>query len=461
MRAWYAVPGAVLFPLVSACTPTPAPQMGEVLQNRAHSPEPEPERAAESTSCAVVGADVEPIEFSSAVPLGEVADKRWLVTHDQASDAGSLLHLDPRGQLAVTPLPTWSEYVAVEGGRILRFLDPYPEPKWWTVDLSSPDAPKVSDPRPVEGLVAGQYPKGFASDGSRALVAMYRQAPGTSGYIGDSALYAVPSGARVTALAPMAVWAATCDTGQCFGLASANPGTGRTDDRLILVRFADGTTATMASWSDRCVGWSQLRVGRQWLWAWSRRDSVDVHVLDVDTGRLRSLEPVPASQICSDVTLLRMSQAGAEHVGLLIGQTKQLLRPMTRADDGAWTVGAPHSWPKNNEDRRQVAVMADGVLIVDASSRSGMEHGPPDANGIRWYHDTYSYSASAAFVRWRAGAWSESDRRPLPHSGEEGQFSSGYRTHVLTRPGYAMALVLGDGFTKGVRVLLRAPCRRE
>ena len=58
----------------------------------------------------------------------------------------------------------------------------------------------------------------------------------------------------------------------------------------------------------------------------------------------------------------------------------------------------------------------------------------------------------------RGGRWGLAEARPLPGDGGEEELTEGVTAYALTRPGYAMALVVGASGEPGPAVLLRQPC---
>ena len=138
----------------------------------APAPAPAPIPAAPIPTCPVATPAIEQVDLRAVADAGDVAGKRWLV--GQIDRAPLLLHLDPAGRLARAPLPEWTEDIAGErdGLRLLRAPAPA---TWWRVDLRDPEAPVIGPAAAIPGLVPGDYPKGFASDGARALVSMYRE----------------------------------------------------------------------------------------------------------------------------------------------------------------------------------------------------------------------------------------------------------------------------------------------
>ncbi|MEZ4383240.1 MAG: hypothetical protein R3A79_18070 [Nannocystaceae bacterium] len=88
---------------------------------------------------------------------------------------------------------------------------------------------------------------------------------------------------------------------------------------------------------------------------------------------------------------------------------------------------------------------AGWLLAVDYSAGSGMIHGPPDADGSYEYHETWELRGRVGVLARTDGAWGWSSEAPLPHAGDGGDFSRGYRLHLLTGRGSGGVLLVGDG----------------
>ncbi len=105
-----------------------------------------------------------------------------------------------------------------------------------------------------------------------------------------------------------------------------------------------------------------------------------------------------------------------------------------------------------------LAALDDGVAFADFSADRGMIHTPTDSRGVRRYYHVWSFKGRAGFLTRGADGWSARDLVDLPASGDEGDFATGYRVHLLARPGRAAALVVGDaGLPTHLRPL-RQPC---
>ena len=87
------------------------------------------------------------------------------------------------------------------------------------------------------------------------------------------------------------------------------------------------------------------------------------------------------------------------------------------------------------------------LLAIDYRAASGMIHGPPDADGSYEYHEIWDFSGRVGLLELDrgGGSWRWRSEAPLPHSGDSGDFSDGYRPRLLTGPGSGGVLLVGDG----------------
>lgn len=405
-------------------------------------------------SCAVEKPRPIEREVRAVSQVADLAGKRWLVaqTGPVGASTPALLHLGPKGQLVQTKLPTWTEDTAVELPSTLRFLVTTDKPRWWTVDVSEPDRPVVHKPVRLAGLEPGKHPKGFASDGTRALISMYRTAPAGSKppYVGETALYQVPSGTPTTDLAPVTVWAAECLKGICYGLGTPN----RVGADGELRQFRDGghqRLKRLSGWD--CAGAAQWRVGSHWLLAFPGQGVVRLLAVDLPKGRVASAKIAATSGRCSQVTWARM--AGRDGIVVEDERSHFFVSVST-----ALEIGSPELLPKLSDREHVIAPMADGAFLVSFTSAGGMIHGPRDPSGMVEYHNVWDFTGQAGLLYHQDAAWALVDAQPLPRAGESGEFSDGLRGQALTRPGYAMALVVGSRGEPGASVLLRQPCSK-
>jgi len=398
-------------------------------------------------TCAIDPPVAEELRLDAVVDLGDVAGKRWLVARE--GDVPVLLHLDPAGALARTPLPDWTEDIAVEGARGLRlfFTD---TPAWAAVDLRNPDAPVVAAPVVVPGLVPGEYPKGVASNGARALVSLYREAPRIGGerYDGDTFLLDVAGGGRLGPRAGMTVWTAHCEAGRCLGVATPN---GDRKSRT-LVELGDGgavRVGQLGRWD--CTGVVTWLEGQEWRIAWSERQTIGLAAFDLERNKLRQDTFATADPDCADLAHLALpgrqglvvTAAEGRRAFVAIGPD---LRP-----------GAPELLPKFEHTRQRFAAVGDGVLVVDFGAAAGLRHGPEDGDGVREYHDVWQFAGRRLYARPAPGEWLAEPAVALPHDGERGDFARGYDVHLLARPGHAGVLLAGDGLPS-TWLPLRRPC---
>ncbi|MBZ5710468.1 hypothetical protein [Nannocystis pusilla] len=410
-------------------------------------PDPSATAPAVAATCPIDQPAAEELRLAAVVDLGDVAGKRWLVARE--GDLPVLLHLDAAGALARTRLPDWTEDIAVErdSGLRLFFTD---EPTWAAVDLRDRDAPVVAAPVAVPGLVPGEYPKGVASDGARALVSLYRDArrPGGERHDGDTFLLDVATGGRLGPRAGMTVWAAHCDAGRCLGVATPN---GDRKSRTLVELGESGAVrlGDLGRWD--CSGLVTWLEGQEWRIAWSERKTIGLAAFDLEAGKLRQDSFPTADPDCADLAHLALpdrhglvvTAADARRAFVPIGPD---LRP-----------GAPELLPKFEHARQRFLALGDGVLLVDFAASAGLRHGPEDADGVREYHDVWQFAGRRQYARPAPGEWKAEPAVALPHDGERGEIARGYDVHLLARPGHAGVLLAGDGLPS-TWLPLRRPC---
>ena len=374
------------------------------------------------------------LELNTVHRIADVAGRTWVVAEGPKGRA-LLLHLDSAGGLVQTPLPWWSERVAIEGGDApgLRFIDAA-TPRWFRVDLGDPRRPKVGPVRSIPGLTPGQYPKAVASDGRRALVSLYRRAtePGKGGprYLGETFFLDVLTGAKIGDSAPATLWMARCAAGRCFGLAELN----RAPQPNMLVEIDDAglrEIQELGAWD--CSGAVEWREGDEWWIARNERGRVALSVLDLSSGRLRQ-ESVEVGGECSEVQPIALPEGH----GLVI-HGRQLIR-IGEAGEGAKLVPLPQK-----QSTERLVVGAEGwILATDFDSASWMQHDPPDVNGEYEYTEHFSFKGQAGLLELEGARWRWKSVADLPHSGEEGDYGNGYRPLVMSAPGQAGVLLVND-----------------
>lgn len=424
----------------------------------APAPAPAPEAAARPVraaspdmsipTCPVGQLVPQPIDLDATVDLGLAAGKRWLVA--TRADKPVLLHLGADGALAHTPLARWTEEVAFEGDAAMRLFYTGAPATWASVDLQAPDAPRIAAEAALPGLVPGDYPKGVASDGTRALVSLYRASKELSGprHVGETFLLAVPSGQRLGPPAEMTVWTAHCAGGRCYGVATVK------DDeeaRALVVLDENGPlrVGTLGRWD--CTGVETWLDGQAWMLAWSERRSAGVAALDLTTGVLTTAAIATGDPDCAAVQAL----AAGGRRGVVVaapggGEAFVALGPDLQP-------GPPEPLPALPHTRRRFAPSGAGALVLSYTASSGLMHDrEPGPDGKREYNEVWRFDGAHGFLRPGA-RWTLEDPGPLPHDGEEGTMSRGYEVHPVTRPGHAGVLVVADSGPSAYYPL-RRPC---
>lgn len=406
--------------LLAAC----APQVSEPARGVAGTP------TRTTTSAAVCPQPGQPqaLLLAAAVDLGEHAGKRWLVA--RADDGGALLlHLGRAGELLRTPLPRWTEHVSAETPERLRLLAADEPPVWWTVDLRDPDAPQVATPTPVK-LPPGHL-KGFASDGARALVAMYSRAG--DGWQGETSLLRVPDGQRVGVAAPATTWIAACARGRCYGWASANAGGGR-----VLLALDDTGPRTLSELGPGdCTGAASWHDGERWIVAWSEGVGVGLSAVDLVDGTVRG-GVITTTKACPELAHLVI----AGRHGLVVGPVAdQRWTPI----DADLSAGPPEPLPPAQHRQRLLASGEPGVLVAEwTTTRTRVDNGVDPGGHHEWQDETW-FRGDHGLLMPGANPWSYKNHGPLPGDGEVAPFGAGPDLLFLTRPGHAGLLVLGSG----------------
>lgn len=366
-----------------------------------------------------------------------------------------LLHVDSAVGLVQTPLPWWSEDVALERGErpALRMIDASGG-RWLRIDLSDPRAPVVGPEAPIPGLVPGEYPKGVASDGRRALVSLYRQAPegAKQRYIGETFLLDVATGERIGAPAPATVWTASCAGGRCFGLANVNDD----PDATKLVELEEKglrTVADLGAWS--CSGAAQWHTGEEWRIARNGRGQVHLDAINLASGAHRQGVIRVGGDACTSIDHVSVPDGDGliveEAAGARFFPIGDLLRP-----------GEARPLPARPHREHHYVRAGDSVLVADVDAASWMQHGPPGPDGGYEYDQLWSFAGQAGLLdpSARPWTWRASGPSPLPHDGEDGTMGDGYRTIVMSAPGQAAVLIVGGVAEPSDAVMLLGPCER-
>jgi hypothetical protein len=439
----------LVFLLPLACTPHVDPsaeQPDGAPQPRYADPAPSRERPPAIATCPIDQPRPQELTLDAVSDIGDVAGKRWLVARE--ADVPVLLHLDPTGALARTRLAEWTEDIAVEADTRLRLFHTQKPARWSLVDLRDPDVPVVGPLAPLPGLVPGEYAKAVASDGTRALVSLYRENPRPGGerYIGDTVLLDVATGEQIGPRADMTVWTAQCAAGTCYGVATVNadPNTralvalGDTGPRR-LEALGQWGCGSLATWLD----------GQTKMIAWSEQGKLGFAAVDLATGA-HALADLAVPGSCPELRHLAL----ADRHGVLVNDAG---RARFIAVGPTLATSAPELLPRFDHRQQQFIAAGDGVLLADFDAASGLRHDPPGPDGSYEYNEVWQFSGRHRFLHPAPGTWTAEPAAPLPHDGEDGQFARGYRVHLLARPGHAGVLLVGDGL-RGAWLPLRRPC---
>ena len=427
----------------------PQPQAAEPVPVIAPTPamapaDPAVEHVAPSgPACPTDATPVSIGELSALVDVGRLRGVTWVLAQARSATGrrAVLLHLSSKGKVLASELPAFAEDVAVEPPSTLHFLESGPPTRWWSVDVSRPDAPVVSAPAPGPelGLDRTSRVKGFAVGGGRALVSVYRVAysVGQATYAGETRLFDRATGRAVGAPSPLVTWRAACGPAACFGVASPPVSA----EPMSLLRL-DERGASAEPLALGACGLHSARGGDRWLFAWLG-EAPAAFALDLVAGRRQELVfPVSPSAKCVPAEAV---EVGGRH-------------GIASAEPPAFhAFGAQRARPllPFTGQGRLWAPTPDGALVLDHASRSTMMHGPEDSGGVRRYRDVWSFSGRAILYRGgdRFEAWT------LPRDGEEGDFGGAPALAALSNGAYAGANVTGDVSEPATFVLYAQPCR--
>jgi hypothetical protein len=413
-------------------------------------PEAEEGEASASTrsaraSCAIQPPRVEERQLDALVHLGDHAGKTWLLAgREPSAKTALLLHLDAAGRLVENELPAFTEHVSFEAPSLLHFLEYAETPRWWSVDISDRDGPKVgkAEPGPPLGWAPSSAVKAFAVSAARAFVSVYRVEYGDAGTTrrGETGVFDRASGSRIGSLLPMTAWAAQCLGTRCAALASDND----SDDAQLLVFDGSSMKKTRLG-SFGCAGVRNWRDGSKWVLAFGDGERLRALSVDLQTGQVREAASDVLGRECGVIHSAQL----AGRRGLLISGERFLPVASTPR------IGAPERLPGLSGRSQALAPLPDGAALADFTSESWMTHGPTDSRGMRRYHREWRFSGRAGLLRGTRGGW-RLDAGPLPGSGTEGQFSSGLDVNLLSNENFSAAIVSGE---RPARVVyLTRPC---
>ncbi len=403
-------------------------------------------------------------DFRAATRIGEFQGRTWVVAmapSDPANPADAdsdrahavLLHIDSALGLVRTPLPWWSEDIAVERGErpALRMIDA-DGARWLRIDLSDPRDPRVGPELPIPGLVPGEYAKAVASDGERALVSLYRRAPdgATPRYIGETFLLDVASGERVGAPAPATLWMASCAGGRCYGLAELNDAP---DQNKLVELGPDGlrVLAELGPWT--CGGATEWHTDDEWRIARNGPGEVLLDAINLRAGSHRAETLEIGGNTCTSVAHVSTPKGD----GIIEGDGASA---RFFAIDDQLRPGKAQALPTRPHREHEYVRAGDSVLAVDVEANTWMKHDPPGPDGGYEYNRYWSFAAQGGLLEpapsgWR---WRDSSPSPLPHDGEDGELHDGYRPIVMSAPGQAAVLVIGGMSEPSDLVTYMGPC---
>lgn len=391
-----------------------------------------PVTARRKITCSVADPKGVPTPYGHLSHAADVAFRSYYLAETRARQS-VLLWLGPAGELSEAKLPAAPSTATREGPRRLRFLVESEPPRWFTVDLSDPDKPVVAAAAAVPGLKHEGTLKAFVSDGERALVGRYvvdYDAKPTR-YYGETALFSVPEGKRTSPALAATAWSGACRARRCVAAASreglAVP--------IELYGIEDSGSKLLGALDESCAGWADWVEGARWIIARPSKAGLELIAIDLGSWRV-TRKRVPSLGDCPSV---RQAELGGR-TGVLVGQGQggSTFYPIS----AELAVGEPESLPMPTYGEQTLVPMPDGALVVEQRIGHGMMHSPTDSHGVRRYFRVWSFDGRAVLLRPKPpAAWRPETYARLPHSGEEGEFSDGFRARPLVRPGFAAVLV--------------------
>ncbi|MFO0565277.1 MAG: hypothetical protein U0263_06420 [Polyangiaceae bacterium] len=418
----------------------------------ADSVEPAPPSAPRAKlACALSEPESSAVPWRSLLHVAELAGRSYYFASD-ADGRDVLLWLGTSGEPSTQPIPGRSEQVAQESATQLRFMLDGDPPRWFTLDLTRPDAPEVSSAEPVAELRHPGTPKAFASDGTRALVGRYQidYSVTPARYFGETALHSLPDGKRTSPEFPVTAWRAACRKGRCVAAASRE-GIG---PPIELYGMTDTGSELLDALDGECMGFAEWQEGDHWQIARPRKSGFELHSIEIESFRWKR-KLIPNGRECPSLTHVEL---GGRH-GLLVTSKGSALEfvPVRNGQD----VGAAEVLPRVAYPDVALTPMTDGALLVEQKVGGGMMHSPTDSRGIRRYYHVWSFDGRAALLSQERGRWQASAWNVLPESGKEGKLSDGFRARPLVRPGFAAVLVDGGRGKASTLFTLARPCERR
>lgn len=419
-----------------------------VVLGASDAPEP-PARdsPALARTCPVAEPKAVPTPLGHLLHVADVADRSYYVA--ERAGRAVLVFIGPTGELQSVELPARTEHVALEPDGTLRFLVDAAAPKWFVVSLADPDGPDVGALSDAATLAAEGRVKALLSDGSRVLVSRYRIDYDVSPtrYFGETTLHSLRDGSRMGAPLPVTAWDGACLGGSCVVTASGE-GTAASIDLMLV---AASGARKLKELEPSCSGWASFAEGGHLILVRPTRGGVELSSAELASGKTRSVSLALAGAECPTPRAARV----AGRRGVVVGEGA---KAAFMTVSGSLAVGAPEPLPEAVHGQRELVGLPDGALVVEQTASTGMRHSPTDARGVRRYYHTFSFDGRAALLRKAGGGWSLDGVVVLPHDGERGAHSRGYRAHGLVRPGYAGVLVDDRPEGKSEWLLVGRPC---
>lgn len=410
---------------------------------------PEDAGASAPETCSVPEPSAVPAAWGHLLHAGEVAFRSYYLAENERGQS-VLLQLGPAGEPMETPVPARTESVTEESATRLRFVVEGKPPRWFTVDLANPDAPAVSAAAEAPGLAHPGTLKGFASDGERALLGRYLvdyDAKPTR-YHGETALHSVPDGTRASPVLPVTAWSGACRSRRCVAVASGEGLSAPFD----ILGIQDSGSERLGTLDAACMGWADWVDGERYVVA--RPVKAGLQLFSVELGSWQiATKRVPLALECPWVRQVRLGG----RAGVLFGAREAELAFLPVSS--RLEVGESQPLPKATYGEQAVVPLPDGALVVEQKIGHGMVHSPTDSRGVRRYHRVWSFDGRAALLRSGARGWRAEAYATLPHSGEEGDHSDGFRARPLVRPGFAAVLVDDRPSGESRLLAIGRPCR--
>jgi hypothetical protein len=436
---------------------------------RAPEPSPEPPRpalpragvpAAPATSPAFSDdpprrscpASVAPSEhpLARALHRAEIGERTFVVAwRRRGHDVDTVIvALDERGELVVAPLPVpFADSLAVgadAGGLVIVSVPLRGTGSLLRVALRPDGGLEAGAATPLPEVAWG-WPATILSDGTRAFLRHDLATPEQTR--GDTVLHTIDlQTRRVVATATVPPGATLhCDGGGCTTIALDRAAADRTPAhaRLVHRTRAGGEERLEFDLAGACPGLYELDAAGE-----------RVVVGAGDPWRAVTIAPAPPflREAAVDPALVPAPGCGptlypfasARHPGLVDGH--QAPRSLLRWDPARRTFGARDALPDMSHWQSERYLHEDGVIEVEWTAGSGMQHSPTDARGVRrYYRHWYFESGQVALLRREHGRWTRLDPAPLPLAGASGTMQGGYHPTLLRHGLHAAVLLAPEG----------------